>query len=195
MNFPLRLRFKVLTLFTRIEVTDAAGQLVCFVKKKAFKLKELIEVYGDAEMTRLLLSIQADRIIDFSAVYTFTDPAGRRLGAIARKGMRSIWRAHYVISDETGAPQFEITEENPWIKVLDGFCEAIPIVNIVTGYLLNPSYVVKRIEGEEVFSVRKQPAFFEGVYQLNQLAQTDEAAMARTLTAVIMMVLLERYRG
>ena len=39
MNFPLRLRFKLLTLFSRIEVTDATGQLVCFVKKKAFKLK------------------------------------------------------------------------------------------------------------------------------------------------------------
>ncbi len=195
MNFPLRIRFKILTLFTRIEVTDATGQLVCFVKKKAFKLKEHIEVYGDAEMTRLLLNIQADRIIDFSAVYAFTDAAGRRLGTVSRKGMRSIWRAHYLIADEAGATQFEITEENPWIKVLDGFCEAIPVVNILTGYMLNPSYLVKRPDGELVFTVRKQPAIFEGVYQLDLVGQADDAAKARTLTSVIMMVLLERYRG
>lgn len=195
MNFPLFIRFKILTLFTRIEVTDATGQLICFVKKKAFKLKEHIEVYADREMTRLLLTIKADRIIDFSAVYTFTDAAGRNLGSVSRKGMRSIWRAHYLITDETGATQFEITEENPWIKVLDGFCEAIPIVNILAGYLLNPSYLVKRPTGELAFHVRKQPALFEGLYKLDQTATVDEAAMARTLTAVIMIVLLERYRG
>lgn len=195
MNFPLRLRFKILSFFTRIEVTDSTGQLICFVKKKAFKLKEHIEVFGDAEMTRLLLSIKADRIIDFSAVYTFTDAAGRPMGSISRKGMRSIWRAHYLISDETGALQFEITEENPWIKVFDAFCESIPIVNVITGYMLNPSYLVKRPNGELAFSVRKQPALFEGIYQLEQTSPTDEASMARTLTAVIMMVLLERYRG
>jgi len=147
MNFPLHLRFKILSFFTRIEVTDATGQLICFVKKKAFKLKEHIEVYGDREMTRLLLSIKADRIIDFSAVYSFADASGRPMGSISRKGMRSIWRAHYLISDETGTLQFEVTEENPWIKILDGFCEAIPIVNVLTGYMLNPSYLVKRPDG------------------------------------------------
>jgi len=195
MNFPLSLRFKILSFFTRIEVTDASGQLICFVKKKAFKFKEHIEVYGDTGMTRLLLSIKADRIIDFSAVYSFADAAGRPMGSISRKGMRSIWRAHYLISDETGALQFEVTEENPWIKVLDAFCEAIPIVNIFAGYMLNPSYLVKRPDGEVVFQVRKQPALFEGLYVLNQSTPTDESTMARTLTAVIMMVLLERYRG
>ena len=195
MNFPLHLRFKILTFFTRIEVTDASGQLICFVKKKAFKLKEHIEVYGDREMTRLLLSITADRIIDFSAVYTFKDASGRKIGSIARKGMRSIWRAHYLISDETGATQFEITEENPWIKVMDAFCEAIPVVNLITGFMLNPAYLVKRTDGELAFRVRKQPALFEGLYVLEQSAPADEAAMARTLTAVIMMVLLERFRG
>ncbi|RFC45502.1 MAG: hypothetical protein DVB23_001947 [Verrucomicrobia bacterium] len=195
MNFPLRLRFKILTFFTRIEVTDAAGQLVCFVKKKAFKLKEQIEVYGDREMARRLLSIEADRIIDFSAVYSFTDIEGRKIGSVARKGMRSIWRAHYLISDDSGRVEFEVTEENPWIKVLDGFFDSIPVVNLLSGYLLNPSYLVKGPGGELVCSVRKQPAFLEGVYQLEQHGQADEGAMARILTAVIMMVLLERYRG
>lgn len=195
MNFPLRLRFKILTLFTRIEVTDANGQLVCFVKKKALKLREHIEVYGDVEMTRLLLSIQADRIIDFSASYTFTGADGRKIGSVSRKGMRSIWRAHYLIADENGNLEFELTEENPWIKVLDGFCEAIPLVSLLTGYMLNPGYLVKRPGGELVCTVKKQPAFLEGVYAIERQGEADEMATARILTATIMMVLLERYRG
>lgn len=195
MNFPLRLRFKILTFFTRIEVRDAAGQLVCFVKKKAFKLREHIEVYGDLEMTRLLLSIQADRIIDFSACYSFIGADGRKIGSVSRKGMRSIWRAHYLIADENGNLQFEITEENPWIKLLDGFFDAIPVVSILSGYLLNPTYLVKRPDGEQAFRIAKQPAFLEGLYALDRSGAADEVAAARVLTAAIMLVLLERYRG
>jgi uncharacterized protein YxjI len=197
MNYPLHLRFKILTLFTRIEVSDAAGQTVCFVKKKAFKLKEHIQIFQDVEMTRPLLEIRADRIIDFSAVYTFSTPDGRRIGSIARKGMRSIWRAHYLISGESTETEFEITEENPWVKVMDAFFEAIPLVGAFRGFVFNPNYLIKRPgpEGALVARVSKQPALFEGLYTLQPEAALDDAVSLRLLASVIMMVLLERYRG
>ncbi|ASC71150.1 hypothetical protein XM38_021000 [Halomicronema hongdechloris C2206] len=55
----------------------------------------------------------AGGIGDFSARYTFTDPQGMELGAIKRRGWRSIWRARYDIFDGD-AVIFTIQEENPW---------------------------------------------------------------------------------
>jgi hypothetical protein len=197
MNFPLHLRFRIVTLSSKIDVTDAAGQLVCTVRKKMFKLKEHIEVFADEKMTSLLLEIRADRVLDFSAVYVFSTPDGRKLGSVSRKGMRSIWRAHYLVADEQDRTELEITEENPWVKLLDGLFDAIPILGGLTGFLFNPAYLVRRPgpDGEVVFRVKKEPALFEGLYTLSKTGDAGEATVSRVISSVLMMVLLERYRG
>ena len=61
MNFPLELRFKILAIASQIAVRDASGNLLCYVKQKAFKLKEAVTVFGDEEQTRPLYTIKADR--------------------------------------------------------------------------------------------------------------------------------------
>ena len=53
-----------------------AGELIGYSKQKAFKLKEDIRVFTDESCTVELLTIQARNIIDFSAAYDVTDPAG-----------------------------------------------------------------------------------------------------------------------
>ena len=93
MNYPLSFRFKLLALSPQIYVTDAAGNEVCYVKQKLFRLREKVEVHTDSTRQQLLCTIEADRIIDWSAKYTFRDVSGRELGAIGRRGMRSIWSA------------------------------------------------------------------------------------------------------
>ena len=73
--------------------TDAAGNSVFYVKQKLFKLKENIQVFRDESQSQLLFTIQADRIIDWSAKYHIRDTAGNELGAVRRHGMKSMWRA------------------------------------------------------------------------------------------------------
>ena len=97
-------------------VTDAAGQLVLYVKQKVFKLKEEVTVFADEEQMRPLFNINADRVLDFSAQYSFTDGGGMPLGAVKREGVRSIWRAHYQILSQ-GMPEMTVQEENPWVNV------------------------------------------------------------------------------
>ncbi len=196
MNYPLNFRFQIVTLSEKIEVTDASGELICFVKKKKFRLKEHVTVFGDREMKEELCDIKADRMLDFSATYTFTDPNGKEFGSISRKGMRSLWQANYSIFDEHQNHVLEIDEVNPWIKVMDGVLGDIPIIGLAAQYVFQPTFVVKDPKSnEERFLIRKRPAFFEGLFELNKLTDIEPAHEMRVLMGVMMMLMLERYRG
>lgn len=195
MNYPINLSFKLLALASQIYVRDANGQLIGYVKQKLLKLKEDINVFADEQQTQHLYKIKADRIIDFSAKYNFTNAQGGSLGAIRRKGMRSIFKAHYMVFDENDNQTMEIHEENGWIKVVDSLLGEIPLVGMFTGYFFNPSYIVSRMDGSQVARLKKQPAFFEGIFALEPLSQIGDDEEAKVLLSVLTMTLLERNRG
>jgi uncharacterized protein YxjI len=194
MQFPLTLTFKKLALSPQISVTDANGELLFYVKQKLFKLKEAVTVFGDREQTKPLYTIQADRVIDFSAHYYFRDQNGTDLGSVKRQGRKSLWKAHYDIyaGDQIVG---NIQEENAWIKVADALFNEIPVVGIFTGYLFNPTYLVSRPDGTVVVKVKKQPAFLESSFTIEEAVDIDEAAEIRTILSIVMMTLLERMRG
>lgn len=195
MNYPLDLSFKILALASQIYVRDASGSLVCYVKQKMFKLKEDINVFADEQQTNLLFNIKADRIIDFSARYSFTDSKGAALGSIKREGMRSLWKARYNIFDSSEKPVMKINEENGWIKIADAFLGEIPIVGMFSGYFLHPTYLVTSVDEKEVARLEKKPAFFEGKFHLATLASVTDAEEHLVLLSAITMLLLERARG
>jgi uncharacterized protein YxjI len=195
MNYPLKLSFKLLALASQIYIRDANGQLVGYVKQKLLKLKEDINVFADEQQTQHLYNIKADRVIDFSARYNFTDAQGQKLGSIKRKGMRSIFRANYEIYDDRETQVLQINEENGWIKVVDALLGELPIVGMFTGYFFNPSYIVSRMDNSPVARLKKQPAFFEGVFELDPLTQIGPDEEMRVVLSVLTMTLLERSRG
>lgn len=194
MNYPLQLSFKILAIASQLSVTDANGMLVFYVKQKAFKLKEALTVFADAEQTSPVYKIDADRVLDFSANYHFTDRNGAYIGAVRRQGMKSLWKARYeVMQGQTAI--LTIQEANPWIKVLDSLIGDVPVLGMFTGYFLHPAYIVTRANGAEVMRLEKQPAFFEGKYTIEKLASMTEAEELPALLGLIMTVMLERNRG
>jgi hypothetical protein len=194
MQFPLTLTFKLLALSPQITVTDANGQVVFYVKQKLFKLKEAVTVFADQAQTQPMYSMQADRIIDFSANYRFSDQAGNQLGSVKRQGARSLWKAHYDIhiGDQIVGT---ITEQDAWVKVADACFQQVPFLGILGGYFFNPVYLVSRPDGTVIVKVKKQPAFFESSFTIEEAVDIDEAAEVRTILSIIMMTLLERSRG
>ena len=195
-NYPLDLSFKIVALAPQLSVTDASGRLVYYVKQKLFKLKEAVTVFADAEQTRPLYTINADRVFDISARYNFADAYGSHVGAVKRQGMRSLWKAHYDILDgDSDTPMMTITEEKGWVKVLDALLGEIPILGLFTGYMLHPAYLVTRSDGVVVMRLAKLPAFLEGKFKLESKLPLDEAEERRVLLSLLMMVLLERSRG
>jgi uncharacterized protein YxjI len=192
-DFPLQLSFKIIALAPQLSVTDAGGRTVGYVQQKLFKLREAVTVYSDASRSQTAYTIEADRILDFSAEYRFTNAAGQSVGAVKRQGLRSLWRARYAVLD--GAQEeFTIEEENPWVKMADGLFEEIPLVGMLSGYVFHPAYSVKR--GETVVArMQKQAALWEGRYRIEALQTLTPEEQERVTLSLLMLVLLERSRG
>ncbi len=197
MNFPLDFRFKFFALTRQIAVNDSQGGEVCFVKQKAFRLKESVSVYRDHAQTVQIATIAADRIIDWSARYTFRDPEGKPFGALGRRGARSLWRTHYDIFSDSTSQQVTMTiqEESVMVRFLDGLVSSIPIVGMFSGYLLHPTYAIARQDGTVIARLRKKAAFLEGRFSLEQVAPMTSEEQLEIVLSCLMMALLERDRG
>ncbi|HEX2162403.1 MAG TPA: hypothetical protein VHM02_00490 [Thermoanaerobaculia bacterium] len=198
MRFPLTLRFKILALAPQVSVRDADGAELLYVHQKLFKLKERIAVYRDASKGEPVYGIAADRVLDFSASYAFTDAAGRPIGSVKRAGIKSLWRARYDVADASGRQVLEIEEENPAVKLLDALLGEIPIVGMIAGYVLHPRYVVAESgTGSPLLRVTKRRSLVEATFSVSAepaAAMTPELETAAVL-AILTMVLLERSRG
>lgn len=202
MTYPLELTFKIIAVAPQVTVTDATGASVLYVHQKAFKLKEAVTVYRDETKQTALYTIAADRVLDFNAVYRIRDAIGREVGALARRGRRSLWRARYDVLDAEGRSVFRVHEDDAWVKVLDSLLRQVPLLGVLGGYLFNPSYTVEaddpetpEQEGDPVMRLAKQPAFFEGRFSLERLADLPTEQEEMLVVALLMMVLRERARG
>lgn len=194
LQYPLTLSFKILALGSQFSMRDARGNMLAYVKQKMFKLKEDVTVFSDESQSQSLYTIQADRILDFSARYSFATPDGASIGAVKREGMQSLWSAHYSILDGENVTM-TLREENAWIKVLDGIFSEIPFVGLLAGYVFHPAYQVLGPSGSVLLRMVKQPALFEGKFVVEKLVLLSEADEQRALLSLMMLVLLERSRG
>ena len=196
-QYPLQMSFKVLAFGPQIFIRNVSEQEIFYVHQKAFKLKEDVAVYSNSSKSNQIFRIQADRILDISAEYTLSDAAGSSIGKIKREGMKSLWKASYIIMDSTGQMTHHVKEDNPWIKVIDSVISSLPIVGIASAFLFHPSYTIYQAGSETpVMRVKKQAALFEGKFTIESLAEiADPVSENRILLGVMMMALLERARG
>jgi hypothetical protein len=195
--YPLQFRFKILALAPQIYLVDSNGRNLLYIKQKLFKFKEHIEIFTDESRSTKVAEIRADRVIDWSAKYNFTDAVGRQIGQVKRRGARSLWRASYDVLDPGDERvDYEMREESAMTKFLDGMFSQIPIIGILAGYVFNPRYRVTPVGGQApVMHVVKKPALFEGKFELTKHGQLSSRQELNVLLSVFMMLLLERTRG
>jgi uncharacterized protein YxjI len=195
LQYPLRFDFKISTLASDFSIKDNTGNSIAFVRQKIFKLKEDVVVFSNESRSQELFRIKANKWLDFNTTYSITTKDGQNIGKIARKGMRSIWKASYDIFDLNDQHIFTVQEANPWIKVLDAIANEIPVISIFTGYLFNPKYLIKDNSGKITLELKKQPSFFGRRFLLDKVGSLDESQEGLVNLAIMMIVLLERYRG
>lgn len=107
------LKRQVFALTGKFRIYNPSGQLVLFSQQKMFKLKEDIRIFSDESMTQELLRIQARQIIDFSAAYDVVDPSYQtKVGALRRKGFRSMMRDEWEVLDINDQPIGILHEDN-----------------------------------------------------------------------------------
>lgn len=194
MQFPLQIVFKILALSPQMYVSDAAGNAVGYVRQKLMAFKESVTVFTDETQSTPIYTINADRVIDFTANYHFADAAGNPLGHVRREGVRSLWKAHYVIS-VGDQPTFEVNEQSALVRLADNLVSELPFVGVLTGYFLNPTFLVSRIGGPEALRMVKRPALLETHFEISRAGVISPQEQACALLGLMMIILLERSRG
>lgn len=100
-------------LSTGFHIYGPDGSLAMYCKMKAFKLKEDLRLYTDESLSTEVLTIQADRVIDFSAAYTVKDPTtGESIGALRRAGFKSMLRDEWAVFGADGNQLGKIMEDS-----------------------------------------------------------------------------------
>ena len=195
-QFPLRMSFKFFALAPTITIYDATGRVILYVRQQLFRLREQVEIFADPSRTQKIAHISADRIIDWSARYSFTEANGNPIGATGRRGMKSLWSAHYdVFNPGDTAADFAIREANPMAKVMDGLVGSIPVLGLLSLYLFHPKYIATRTTGAPALSVTKVPAFLEGRFIVERLGPATDRETLNLILSFLMLTLLERRRG
>ncbi|MEE9406684.1 MAG: hypothetical protein V3V28_01285 [Polaribacter sp.] len=194
-RFPVTFEFKISTLANDFTAKDSGGNTIAYVRQKMFKLKEDISVFNNDTKSSLNYKIKADKWLDFSTAYSFYDDKNKEFGKVVRKGWKSLWNAHYEIIDQHQKQQYIINEKNPWVKVLDSLLGEIPILSFFTGYLFNPTYLVKNTQGKTVVELTKLKSFFGKNFEISKVGELDSDDDDRVMLALMMFVLLERRRG
>jgi len=129
-------------------IYDAYEGVAFYSKQKAFKLKEDIRLYTDDSLQTEVLSIQARNIIDFGASYDVVDSTtGDKVGALKRKGMKSILKDEWLILDDQDRELGLIKEESVMLALLRRF------VNFATIFF--PQKYLGEVDGQPVCQFRQ----------------------------------------
>jgi hypothetical protein len=117
------IRRKVLTLLgAKFHIYDADEKLIGFCKQKAFKLKEDIRLYTDESMAEERLVIRARNVIDFSAAYDVVDSKrDKKVGALQRRGFKSMLRDEWVVLDESDGELGTVKEDSMGMALVRRF--------------------------------------------------------------------------
>lgn len=126
-------RRKVLKLFGgAFHVYDERGNVVFYSKMKAFKLREDLRVYSDESQKEELLTIKTPQILDFGATYYVKDATTNEdIGAISRKGLKSIFKDEWIFRSNEGQEIGKLTESSMVGAILSRLFKLIPQTYIV----------------------------------------------------------------
>lgn len=98
------------------------GSVLFYAKQRAFKLREDIRVYSGEDMRTEVLLIKARNILDISATYDVVDPStGEAVGALCRKGLKSVIIDEWLFLDANGMELGTIKEDSMLLALVRRF--------------------------------------------------------------------------
>ena len=152
-------------------------------------------MFDDKTKSKRVCTIKANKVIDFTASYSFFTENEQSFGSIQRKGFRSLWKATYLLNEANGNQYATIKEEKPFAKVIDSFLGELPFVGLVCNYIFNPSYILTSEDGTELFRLTKAPSFWGALFKIDKLTDITPDDEIRCMMSLLMVVFLEKSRG
>lgn len=138
MQFPVHITWKLLSRRASVHVTDGAGATIAFAPP-AGNPAGTWQVYADRKLGRPIFTISAlDPFTQF-----FDDADGKRIGAFGITPAGGMSGGKFVIVE--GDPRFRFACESEWLDTLDRLIPSLPLVNALTGALMQTRFLVSRV--------------------------------------------------
>ena len=167
-------------------VYDANENVIAYSKMKAFKLKEDIRLYTGEDMSTEILTIKARSIIDFGAAYDVVDAQQQvKVGALKRKGLKSIIKDEWVILDPNDREMGTIVEDSTALALIRRFID-------LASYFLPQKYTVT-IGGQPVGMMQQNKNPF--VYKLKVDLSADRGGIFDRRLALASALLMAAIEG
>lgn len=192
--YPLHFQFRITSLANDFTAKDAEGNTIYYVREKIFSWRDHIIVYSDESKAEKLYELISNKLIDFQQTFTIKNNSNKIIGKVRRKSIRSLWRSTFNLIDEEDKLDHTIKEKNPWVKLWDGLFGELPIIGMLSGYVFNPSYILRNDLDEPVFEIKKEPSFFGRKFTVKKLTN-KEVNDERFILSLMLMVLMERSNG
>lgn len=160
------------------------GNLRFYVKQKAFKLKEEINVFADEGQSQLKLTIKARSWGDFSGTYDVSDAETTEVvGAAKREGFKSMLRDSWLVLN--GETQIAKMEE-------DSMFMAVVRRLFLKGWIPQ-SFTVRSSSGDVLGFIKQRFNPFRLTYDVN--FEADKAGVLDPRLGVGLVVLLLAIEG
>jgi uncharacterized protein YxjI len=178
------LKRQVFALTGKLRFYNPQDELVLFSEQRMFKLREDIRIYADEQKTQEVLSIKARQIIDFSAAYdVFDSAADQKVGALRRKGLKSILRDEWEVLDANDQLIGLLFEDSMQLALLR---------RLLLGTLLPQNYDMS-VGGQRVADLKQRFNLFR--YELDLDFSMDSAQRLDRRIGVAAAVLLAIIEG
>ncbi len=181
------IRKKIFKMFgAAFHICDMEGNVMFYVNQKGFKLKEDIRVYAREDMQLELLTIGARTIIDISTMYDITDAqTGERIGALKRKGLKSMIQDEWAILDLNDQEVGMIKEDSALLAMVRRF-----LSNLV------PQKFHATMGGKEVWSFQQHFNPFVQKIDLDMSLDTEDVMDNRLgVAAAVLLCAIEGRQG
>lgn len=178
------IRRKVLKFFGgAFHIYNPANELAFFCEMKAFKLKEDIRLYTGEDKQTEVLRISARQIIDIAATYDIYDSTdAQKIGALRRKGLKSIIKDEWIIMDSQDREIGLIAEDSMAMALLRRF-----LTNLI------PQKFDGTINGMTVFKFKQN--FNPFVLKINMDFSMDMGKMLDRRMGIAAAILLSAIEG
>lgn len=172
-------RQKAFTWKAQFYFQDSGGNTLAFLHKKVFTWKDEIRVFTDDSLSMELLSIKARKIIDWGSAFDVTDSINhQRVGALKRRGFKSLLRSEWTIVDATDQEIGKIQESSAVMAFIRRF---------VTNLL--PQTYTFEVRGQEVGTVRQKLNFFVPRMEADFSGDPGRMLDRRLATAAIVLLM------
>jgi len=121
-------RKKVFKLFGEaFHIYGPDNDLAFYSKQKAFKVREDFRIYADLDCEEELINITTPQIMDFGSTYFVDDSkSDMTIGAIRRKGMKSMIRDEWTLLSKDEEEIGKLTESSLGGALLSRFLKFVP---------------------------------------------------------------------